>query len=444
MRLEDQILSGLIYIDEYARKIIPFLKVEYFEHRTDRVVAEEIVKHFNEYNKHISREALLIELSNRNDISAKESLDVEKIVKGLKQTDTAIEWLVDSTESFFKKRAVYNAILESIQVIQGENTKLSEDSIPGILQEALSVSFDTNVGHDYLEDAESRYDFYHLKEEGIPFDLELLNKITGGVGLRKSTLTAIASRTGGGKSLMMCHVAASTLMQGKNVLYISMEMSEERIAERIDANLFNTEIQNLRYLPESTFKSRVDGIKNKTQGRLIVKEYPTGAAHAGHFRALIEELKQKKNFIPDLIIVDYINICASQRIRANANANSYTLIKSIAEELRAIAQEYKVPMLTATQLNRCLDPSTEVISKTHGKMEIKDVDIGDFLYSNNGWNKVLDKFSSVQKMYKVTTTSGKQIVCSGNHLFPVYDNKNEETLVTINSGLSVGSKIKIL
>lgn len=194
MRLEDQILSSLIYSDEYARKIIPFLKFEYFEHRTDRVVAEEIVKHFNEYNKHISREALLIELSNRTDISAKEALDVEKIVKGLKQTDTAIEWLVDSTESFFKKRAVYNAILESIQVIQGENTKLSEDSIPGILQEALSVSFDTNVGHDYLEDAESRYDFYHLKEEGIPFDLELLNKITGGVGLRKSTLTAIASR----------------------------------------------------------------------------------------------------------------------------------------------------------------------------------------------------------------------------------------------------------
>lgn len=352
MRLEDQILSSLIYSDDYARKIIPFLKFEYFEHRTDRVVAEEIVKHFNKYNKHISREALLIELSNRDDISAKESLDVEKIVKSLKQTDTAIEWLVDSTESFFKKRAVYNAILESIQVIQGENTKLSEDSIPGILQEALSVSFDTNVGHDYLEDAESRYDFYHLKEEGIPFDLELMNKITGGVGLRKSTLTAIASRTGGGKSLMMCHVAASTLMQGKNVLYISMEMSEERIAERIDANLFNTEIQNLRYLPESTFKSRVDGIKNKTQGRLIVKEYPTGSAHAGHFRALIEELKQKKNFIPDLIIVDYINICASQRIRANAQANSYTLVKSIAEELRAIAQEYKVPMLTATQLNR--------------------------------------------------------------------------------------------
>lgn len=250
--------------------------------------------------------------------------------------------------------------------------------------------------------------------------------------------------TGGGKSLMMCHVAASTLMQGKNVLYISMEMSEERIAERIDANLFNTEIQNLRYLPESTFKSRVDGIKNKTQGRLIVKEYPTGAAHAGHFRALIEELKQKKNFIPDLIIVDYINICASQRIRANANANSYTLIKSIAEELRAIAQEYKVPMLTATQLNRCLDPSTEVISKTHGKMEIKDVEIGDFLYSNNGWNKVQDKFSSVQKMYKVTTKSGKRIICSSNHLFPVYDDKNEETLVTINGGLSVGSKIKIL
>ena len=452
MRLEDQILSGLIYIDEYARKIIPFLKVEYFEHRTDRVVAEEIVKHFNEYNKHISREALLIELSNRDDISAKESLDVEKIVKSLKQTDTAIEWLVDSTESFFKKRAVYNAILESIQVIQGENTKLSEDSIPGILQEALSVSFDTNVGHDYLEDAESRYDFYHLKEEGIPFDLELLNKITGGVGLRKSTLTAIASRTGGGKSLMMCHVAASTLMQGKNVLYISMEMSEERIAERIDSNLFNTEIQNLRYLPESTFKSRVDGIKNKTQGRLIVKEYPTGAAHAGHFRALIEELKQKKNFIPDLIIVDYINICASQRIRANANANSYTLIKSIAEELRAIAQEYKVPMLTATQLNRggidssdvemtdtseCIWVEEKVTLRDGTVKRIADVTVGDQLLDGVMYKTVsMVHHPKKKECYKITLASGKTIVVSADHVFPTNAGR-----INIKSGLAVGHKL---
>jgi replicative DNA helicase len=221
-----------------------------------------------------------------------------------------------------------------------------------LLQEALAVTFDMQVGHDYLEDSDARYDFYNKKEEGIKFDLDLLNRITGGVGLRKSTLTAIASKTGGGKSLMMCHISAATLMQGKNVLYITMEMSEERIAERIDANLFNTPIQNLRSLDKATFDSRVQRIRDKTQGRLVVKEYPTGSAHAGHFRALIEELKAKKNFIPDLVVIDYLNICSSQRIRNSSNANSYTIIKSIAEEIRAIAQEYKFPILTATQLNR--------------------------------------------------------------------------------------------
>lgn len=352
MRLEDQIISNLIHSDEYARKVIPFIDVEYFEQKPDRLIVEEIVKFFNEYNKHINKEALLIEVSDRKDIGAKELLDVEKQIKQISNDSTNVDWLVNKTEEFFKKRAIYLAILESIQIMDGENKKLSEDSIPSLLQAALSVTFDTNVGHDYFVDDEARYEFYHTKEEGIKFDIDLLNKITGGVGLRNSTLTAIASRTGGGKSLMMCHISASTLMQGKNVLYISMEMSEERIAERIDANLLNTPIGSLRDMPKTQFTSRLESVKNKTQGKLVIKEYPTGSAHAGHFRALLEELKAKKNFIPDLVCIDYINICASQRVRASANANSYTLVKSIAEEIRAIAQEYKIPILTATQLNR--------------------------------------------------------------------------------------------
>jgi predicted ATP-dependent serine protease len=273
-------------------------------------------------------------------------------LNGLVYNEKNTDWLLHETEKFFQKRAVFIAILNSIQIIEGNDTKHTEDAIPSLLQEALAVTFDMQVGHDYLEDSDARYDFYNKKEEGIKFDLDLLNRITGGVGLRKSTLTAIASKTGGGKSLMMCHISAATLMQGKNVLYITMEMSEERIAERIDANLFNTPIQNLRSLDKATFDSRVQRIRDKTQGRLVVKEYPTGSAHAGHFRALIEELKAKKNFIPDLVVIDYLNICSSQRIRNSSNANSYTIIKSIAEEIRAIAQEYKFPILTATQLNR--------------------------------------------------------------------------------------------
>ena len=352
MRLEDKIIAGLIYDEEFTRKVLPFIKAEYFEARNDQVIVKEIIKFFSDYNKLASKDIIEIEVLNRKDISQKEAKEIPELLKGLDYNEKNTDWLLHETEKFFQKRAVFIAILNSIQIIEGNDTKHTEDAIPSLLQEALAVTFDMQVGHDYLEDSDARYDFYNKKEEGIKFDLVLLNRITGGVGLRKSTLTAIASRTGGGKSLMMCHISAATLMQGKNVLYITMEMSEERIAERIDANLFNTPIQNLRNLDKATFDSRVQRIRDKTQGRLVVKEYPTGSAHAGHFRALIEELKAKKNFIPDLVVIDYLNICSSQRIRNSSNANSYTIIKSIAEEIRAIAQEYKVPILTATQLNR--------------------------------------------------------------------------------------------
>lgn len=351
MRIEDQIISNLIFTDDFARKVIPFTKPEYFSERNDLIVVDEIIKFFNQYNKHITKEILEIEVLGRKDLTQKEAKELPSYIQAIEGKDTNLEWLVTETEKFYQKRAVYLAILDSIQIIDGKDSKRSEDAIPSLLQDALSVTFDTQIGHDYIDDSESRYDFYHRKEEGIRFDIDLLNEITGDVGLRPKTLTCVAARTGGGKSIFLCHVAASTLMQGNNVLFVSMEMSEERIAERIDANLFNTPIPNLRSLDKEQFNTRISKVRNKTHGKLVIKEYPTGSAHAGHFRALIEDLRTKKNFVPDMIIVDYMNICSSQRIRNN-QANSYTIVKSISEELRSLAIEYNVPVVTATQLNR--------------------------------------------------------------------------------------------
>lgn len=351
MRIEDQIISNLLHNDDFARKVIPFTKSDYFSERKDQIIVEEVIKFFNQYNKHITNDILEIEVMSRKDLTQKESKDLPEVIKSIEKNETNVDWLITETEKFYQKRAVYLAILDSIQILDGKDSKRSEDAIPSLLQDALSVTFDMQIGHDYIDDSESRYDFYHRQEEGIKFDIEILNSITGGVGLRPKTLTCVAARTGGGKSIFLCHVAASTLVQGKNVLFISMEMSEERIAERIDANLFNTPIPQLRTLDKDQFDSRIQKIRNKTQGRLVIKEYPTGSAHAGHFRALIEELKAKKNFVPDMIVVDYMNICSSQRIR-NSQANSYTIVKSISEELRSLAIEYNVPVVTATQLNR--------------------------------------------------------------------------------------------
>ena len=370
MRLEDKIISSLVNDDEFARKVLPFLKKEYFEERNDQIIVEEISKFFNKYNERPSKDILEIEVLGRTDLTQKEAAALPDAIKGISSETTNVEWLIHETEKYFQKRAVYLAIIDSIQIIDGKDKKRSEDSIPSLLQEALSVTFDMQVGHDYIDDSESRFEFYQKKEEGIKFDLDMLNKITDGVGLRKKTLTCIAARTGGGKSVGMCHIAASTLMQGKNVLYITLEMSEERIAQRIDANLFNTPIHQLRNLDRDTFDSRLQRIKNKTHGRLIVKEYPTGGAHAGHFRALIEELKNKKDFSPDLIVVDYLGICSSQRVR-NTSANSYTILGSVAEELRSIAQEFDVPVLTGSQLNRGgIDSSDVDMTDTSDSMKI--------------------------------------------------------------------------
>jgi replicative DNA helicase len=452
MTLEDKIISNLVYSEEFCRKVLPFTKPSYFEDHTHQIIVSEIAKYFTEYNKQITKDILEIGVLSRKDLTQNDAKEVPKYIASIERKEDNVEWLLNETEKFYQKRAVYLAILDSIQIIDGTDKRHSEDAIPSLLQDALAVTFDMQVGHDYLEDVESRYDFYHRKEDGIPFDLELFNKITGGVGLRRKTVTCVAARTGGGKSIFMCHAAAAALMQGKNVLYISMEMSEERIAERIDANLFNTPIQDLRDLPRDVFENRINKIRNKTQGRLIVKEYPTSSAHAGHFRALIEELKTKKSFVPDMICVDYLNICASQRVK-NAMANSYTIMKSIAEELRALAVEYNVPLLTATQLNRggitssdvemtdtseCIWVEEKVTLRDGSQKKIADVKVGDQLLDGVMYKTVsMVHHPKKKSCYKITLASGKTIVVSADHVFPT--NKGR---MNIKSGLTVGVKLK--
>jgi replicative DNA helicase len=359
MRIEKSILSNLIHNEEYCRKVVPFLKTEYFQDRKEAVIAGELIRFFNEYNKPASPEILAIEVGNRKDLNDKEIPEFEVYINELTSKETNVDWLLGETEKFCKDKAVYNAILHSIKIIDGGDKLHTKDSLPSILSDALAVSFDNHVGHDYIQDYNERYDFYHRVEEKIPFDLDLFNKITKG-GLSKKTLNVVLAGTGVGKSLFMCHVAASSLMQGKNVLYITMEMAEERIAERIDANLMNIGMDELKIIDRELYQKRFNKVSTKTQGQLIIKEYPTAGAHAGHFKGLLEELKTKKKFIPDMVIIDYLNICSSSRMKQGANVNSYTYIKSIAEELRGLAVEYAVPILSATQTTRSGFSNTDV------------------------------------------------------------------------------------
>ena len=349
--IERTTLSNLVYNEPYARKVLPFIKPEYFGNRRERVVFEEINKFMEKYGNQPTKEALSIELDNRKDLTDEEFKSVLTIVETLSDAQVDMQWLVDTTEKFCKDKAVYNAILNGIQIIEGKDKEHTAEAIPSILSEALAVAFDQNVGHDYVEDGENRYEFYHKKEEKLEFDLEYFNKITKG-GLTQKTLNIALAGTGVGKSLFMCHMAASTLMQGKNVLYITLEMAEERIAERIDANLMNITMDDLHELPKKMFTDRLSKIQTKTNGKLIIKEYPTASAHTGHFRSLIKELALKKSFRPDVIFIDYLNICSSSRFKGNANVGSYFYIKAIAEELRGLAVENNVPIMSATQTTR--------------------------------------------------------------------------------------------
>ena len=352
MQIENTIFSNLLFNEDYARKTIPFLKEEYFSNQADKVLFSLISEYVHKYNAFPSKEALAIDLSNKVGVSELTFKEVADNISKLDiDKDTKLDWLIDQTEKFCQEKAVYNAIMQSIQILDDKKTTEGKGSIPKILSDALGVSFDPHIGHDFIDDAESRFEFYHKKEVRLPFDLEYFNKITGG-GLPKKTLNICLAGTGVGKSLFMCHLAASHLLQGYNALYITLEMAEERIAERIDANLLDVTLDDLKVIPKDIYDKKIDRVKTKTTGKLIIKEYPTASAGSANFRHLINELKIKRNFIPDVIFIDYLNICASSRIRHGANVNSYTLIKAIAEELRGLAVEFNVPIISATQTTR--------------------------------------------------------------------------------------------
>jgi replicative DNA helicase len=358
-RVEFLVLKSLLHNEEFLRKTIPFIKSEYFQDHNQKIVFEEIVDFVNRYNETPTQEVLSIEIEKRNDINEQSFQELVHLVSNLTEEPQEFEWLCDTTEKWCKERAIYLALMESIQIADGQDNKKSPDAIPSILSDALSVSFDNHVGHDYLNDYEERFELYHKKENKIEFDLEYFNKITKG-GLPNKTLNIALAGTGVGKSLFMCHMASSCLLQNKNVLYITCEMAEEKIAERIDANLLNVNIQDITELPKQTFEKKVTNLAQKTQGTLIIKEYPTATAHSGHFKSLLNELALKKSFRPDIIFIDYLNICASSRYRGGSNVNSYTIIKSIAEELRGLACEANVPIVSATQTTRSGYGSSDV------------------------------------------------------------------------------------
>ena len=353
-RLEQTILKNLIYNEEFTRKVLPFIKPEYFSDQTEKIVFKEIFDFVDKYKTLPSHEALVInftEAKNLTEPQVKDSIELLNEIKQTKDETVELKWLSEHTEKFCQDKAIYNAIMESVSILDDKNGKKSKGEIPQLLADALGVSFDSNVGHDYIQDSDDRYDFYHRVESRIKFDLDIFNKITKG-GLPFKTLNIALAGTGVGKSLFMCHCAAGALSQGSNVLYITLEMAEEKIAERIDANLLNITMDELHTIPKEDYERKFSTLKNKVQGKLIIKEYPTASASTLHFRALLNELALKKNFRPDIIFIDYLNICASSRIRPGGNVNSYTYIKSIAEELRGLAVEFNLPVVSATQTTR--------------------------------------------------------------------------------------------
>ncbi len=358
-KVESLILKNLLLDEVYVRKALPFIKAEYFAEFLQKSLFKVISKYFSEYNALPTKEALEIEVSQLDSVSDEQHHKLVEIIRDIDDEKSDPDWIVDTTENWCKERAIYLALMESIKIAEGNDDDKTPSAIPNILSDALAVSFDNHIGHDYLQDYEDRYDFYHHREEKIPFDLEFFNRITKG-GIPNKTLNIALAGTGVGKSLFMCHVASSCLLQGKNVLYITLEMAEEKIAERIDSNLLNVDIQNLNQLPKMMFDNKITALTKKTEGKLIVKEYPTASAHSGHFRSLLNELALKKSFRPDIIFIDYLNICASSRYRANASVNSYSYIKAIAEELRGLAVEANLPIVSATQTTRSGFASSDV------------------------------------------------------------------------------------
>jgi len=359
MRIETTILNNLLQNEEYVRKVIPFIEAEYFTDFIEKTIFTTINEYIKKYNDPPVVEALLIDVQKVSLSEEQYGRVKEYVDTHIKKTEVDLEWVINETEKWCKDKAIYNAIFTGIQIIDGKSKDQTPEAIPKILQDALGVSFDSHIGHDYIEQSSDRYEFYHTVEEKVPFDLEFFNKITKG-GMPNKTLNICLAGTGVGKSLFMCHVAASTLMQGKNVLYITLEMADKKIAERIDANLMNISMDDLESLPKKMFDDKIKRIEKKTKGKLIVKEYPTASAHCGHFRALLNELIIKKNFRPDILLIDYLNICSSSRFKMGSSINSYSYIKSIAEELRGLAVEFNIPVLSATQTTRQGFVSTDI------------------------------------------------------------------------------------
>ena len=426
--IERTALTQLITNEQYARKVLPFIKSDYFADRTERTVFEEITKFVDKYNKIPTQTSLEIEVSGRKDLNEEEFKKVVAVIQTLESTDVDFEWLVNTTEQFCKDKAVYNAIVQGISIIDGQDKQRGPDAIPSILTDALAVGFDNRVGHDYLDDADDRFDFYHTVEKKIPFDLEFFNRITKG-GLPPKTLNIALAGTGVGKSLFMCHMAANCLSMGKNVLYITLEMAEERIAERIDANLMNISMEDLHDLPKQMYDNKIAKIIKSTSGKLIVKEYPTASAHSGHFRGLIKELAIKKSFSPDILLIDYLNICASTRFRGQNNVNSYMYVKAIAEELRGLAVETNVPIMSATQTTRSGFTSTDIgLEDTSESFGLPTT--ADFMFALIS-NEELDELNQIavkqlKNRYNDLTVNKRFVIGIDRAKMQLFDIKSEE------------------
>ena len=431
-RIEETILRNLIYNEQYYRKVVPFIKADYFQEYHEKIVFEEIADFAAKYDKVPTKEVLTINLQNRGDLTEETFKDSVQGINSLSDDWVDYDWLCDATEKWCQDRAIYLALMQSIKIADGGETKFTKGAIPSILQDALAVSFDEHIGHDYIEQSSDRYEFYHRKEEKIPFDLEKFNFITKG-GLPNKTLNIALAGTGVGKSLFMCHMAGSALTQGYNVLYITCEMAEEKIAERIDANLLNVSVKDIMELPEVLFNSKVNEISRKTQGKLIIKEYPTASAHAGHFKALLSDLKLKKDFTPDLIFVDYLNICASVRYKG-AVVNSYTYVKAIAEELRGLAVESNVPIISATQTTRSgfgnSDPDLTDTSESFGLPAT-----ADFMFALISTEELEQQgrilVKQLKNRYNDPTASRKFILGIDRSKMRLYDVADDSSAITI-------------
>ena len=431
-RIEETILRNLIYNEQYYRKVVPFIKADYFQEYHEKIVFEEIADFAAKYDKVPTKEVLTINLQNRGDLTEETFKDSVQGINSLSDDWVDYDWLLDATEKWCQDRAIYLALMQSIKIADGGDKKFTKGAIPSILQDALAVSFDEHIGHDYIEQSSDRYEFYHRKEEKIPFDLEKFNYITKG-GLPNKTLNIALAGTGVGKSLFMCHMAGSALTQGYNVLYITCEMAEEKIAERIDANLLNVSVKDIMELPEVLFNSKVNEISRKTQGKLIIKEYPTASAHAGHFKALLSDLKLKKDFTPDLIFVDYLNICASVRYKG-AVVNSYTYVKAIAEELRGLAVESNLPIISATQTTRSgygnSDPDLTDTSESFGLPAT-----ADFMFALISTEELEQQgrilVKQLKNRYNDPTTSRKFILGIDRSKMRLYDVADDSSAITI-------------